>query len=255
MIVVVDREYRYVLANRAFLNYRGMEREQVVGRSAPEVLNKEVFETVVKEKLDECFQGNVVAFEMKYKYPKLGERDLSLSYFPIEGPQGVDRAACVLQDITERKRAETAVLRLAAIVESSDDAIISKDLNGVITSWNAGAERTFGFTEAEAVGQPITIIIPPELLDEEPRLLQRLRAGEHIEHYETVRVTKQGKRVDVSLTISPMKDSEGRAVGASKIARATSRSASRRKKPCSGAKPRPRPGPKNWPSFWMQCRE
>ena len=123
------------------------------------------------------------------------------------------------QDITERKRAETAVLRLAAIVESSDDAIISKDLNGVITSWNAGARRTFGFTEAEAVGQPITIIIPPELLDEESRILQRLRAGEHIEHYETSRVTKQGKRVDVSLTISPMKDSEGRVVGASKIAR------------------------------------
>jgi PAS domain S-box-containing protein len=219
MIVVVDREYRYVLANRAFLNYRRMEREQVVGRSAPEILNKEVFETVVKEKLDECFQGNVVTFEMKYKYPKLGERDLSLSYFPIEGPQGVDRAACVLQDITERKRAERAVLRLAAIVESSDDTIISKDLNGVITSWNAGAQRTFGFTEAEAVGQPMTIIIPPELLDEETRILQRLRAGEHIQHYETVRITKQGKRVDVSLTISPMKDSDGRVVGASKIAR------------------------------------
>jgi PAS domain S-box-containing protein len=219
MIVVVDREYRYVLANRAFLNYRRMEREQVVGRSAPEILNEGVFETVVKEKLDECFQGNVVTFEMKYKYPKLGERDLSLAYFPIEGPQGVDRAACVLQDITERKRAETAVLRLAAIVESSDDTIISKDLNGVITSWNAGAQRTFGFTEAEAVGQPMTIIIPPELLDEETRILQGLRAGEHIQHYETVRVTKQGKRVDVSLTISPMKDSDGRVVGASKIAR------------------------------------
>ena len=123
------------------------------------------------------------------------------------------------QDITERKQSETAVFRLAAIVESSDDAIISKDLNGVITSWNAGAQRTFGFTEVEAVGQPITIIIPPELPDEESRILQRLRAGEHIEHYETSRVTKQGTRVDVSLTISPMKDSAGRVVGASKIAR------------------------------------
>ena len=123
------------------------------------------------------------------------------------------------QDITERKQSERAVLRLAAIVESSDDAIISKDLNGVITSWNAGAQRIFGFTEAEAVGQPITIIIPPELPDEESRILQRLRAGEHIEHYETSRVTKQGTRVDVSLTISPMKDSAGRVVGASKIAR------------------------------------
>ena len=219
MIVVVDREYRYVLANRAFLNYRRMEREQVVGRSAPEVLNKGVFETVVKKKLDECFQGNVVTYEMKYKYPKLGERDLSLSYFPIEGPNGVERAACVIQDITERKRAETALVRLAAIVESSDDAIISKNLNGVITSWNAGAQRMFGYTEAEVLGQSITTIIPPELRDEEAGILQRLRAGEHIQHYETIRVTKHGKKVDVSLTISPMRDSEGRVVGASKIAR------------------------------------
>src|SRR5579863_2680541 len=122
------------------------------------------------------------------------------------------------QDVTERKQAAAALSRLATIVESSDDAIISKDLNGVITSWNAGAERIFGYTEAEAVGQPITIIIPPKLLGDEARILQRLRAGEHIQHYETVRVTKQGKRVDVSLTISPMKDLEGRVVGASKIA-------------------------------------
>ena len=218
MIVVVDREYRYVLANRAFLNYRGMEREELLGRLIQEVLNEGVFETVVKEKLDECFQGKAVTYEMKYRYPKLGERVLSLSYFPIEGPNGVDRAACILKDVTERKRAEEALRRLAAIVDSSDDAIISQDLNGVITSWNAAAQRIFGYTEAEALGQPITIIIPPELLNEETQTLRRMRAGEHIQHYETTRVTKQGMRVHVSLTVSPMKDSEGRVVGASKIA-------------------------------------
>ena len=108
---------------------------------------------------------------------------------------------------------------MRAVVESSDDGIISKDLNGVITSWNAGAQRIFGYTEAEVIGQPITIIIPPELHGEERQVLQRLRAGERIEHYETVRLTKLGKRVDVSLTISPMKDSTGRIVGASKTAR------------------------------------
>jgi PAS domain S-box-containing protein len=123
------------------------------------------------------------------------------------------------QDITERKQSERAALRLAAIVESSDDAIISKDLNGVIISWNAGAQRIFGYTEAEVVGQSITIIIPPELQDEEANILWQLRAGEHIQHYETIRQTKRGTRVNVSLTISPMKDSEGRVVGASKIAR------------------------------------
>ena len=123
------------------------------------------------------------------------------------------------QDVTERSRAAEAMLRLAAIVGSSDDAIISKNLNGVVTSWNAGAQRMFGYTDVEVVGQPITIIIAPELHDEEAQILRRLRAGEHIQHYETVRVTKQGKRVDVSLTISPMKNSEGQVVGASKIAR------------------------------------
>ena len=219
MIVVVDRDYRYVLANRAFLNRHGLQREQLLGRLVSEVLNPGVFEKVVKEKLDECFQGKVVTYEMKYMYPQFGERDLFVSYFPIEGPHGVDRVACVLQDITERKLAEEAQLRLAAIVESSDDAIISKDLNGVITSWNAGAQAIFEYTEAEVVGQPITIIIPPELQNEEAQILRQLRAGEHIQHYETIRVTKQGKRVNVSLTISPMQDSEGRVVGASKIAR------------------------------------
>jgi PAS domain S-box-containing protein len=219
MIVVVDRQYRYVLANRMFLDYRNLERDQVVGHTVPEILGEKLFDTLVKEKLDECFQGKIVTYELKCSYPRFGERDISVSYFPIESPHGVERAACVLQDITERKQAEAALSRLAAIVESSDDAIVSKDLNGVITSWNGGAMRIFGYAEAEAVGQPITIVIPLELLDEERRILQRLRAGEHIQHYETIRVTKQGKRVDVSLTISPMKDSEGRVVGASKIAR------------------------------------
>ncbi len=219
MIVVVDREYRYVLANRSFLTYRGVEREDLIGRPSREMLNEGVFDGVIKEKLDECFQGRVVKYELKYKYPKLGERDISISYFPIEGAYGVDHAACVIQDITERKHAEAARSRLAAIVESSTDAIVSKNLDGVITSWNAGAQRIFGYTEAEAVGQRITMIIPAELRDEEIRILQRLRTGEHIQHYETVRVTKQGKKVDVSLTISPMKNSEGRVVGASKIAR------------------------------------
>jgi len=124
-----------------------------------------------------------------------------------------------IQDITERKRAEEARFRLASIVESSDDAIISKNLEGIIVSWNRGAERIFGYSEAEAVGQPITILVPPELREEEKTILQRARAGEDVERYETVRVTKQEKRIDVSLTISPVRDATGRIVGASDIAR------------------------------------
>jgi PAS domain S-box-containing protein len=106
-----------------------------------------------------------------------------------------------------------------SIVESSDDAIIAKNLEGVIAAWNAGAQRMFGYTEAEAIGQPITIIIPPELFDEEKDLLRRLWAGERIEHYKTRRVSKDGKTIDVSITVSPVRDVEGRIIGASKIAR------------------------------------
>ena len=109
MIAVVDREYRYVIANRKFLEYRNMTKDQVVGRLVPEVLNKGVFEEEVKEKLDRCFAGDVVRYEMNYTYPGLGERDLFISYFPIEGPAGVDRVACILQDVTERKRIEEAL--------------------------------------------------------------------------------------------------------------------------------------------------
>jgi len=122
-------------------------------------------------------------------------------------------------ETTERKAAEEIRSRLAAIVESSDDAIVAKDLNGIITNWNRSAERIFGYTENEVLGKPITIIIPPELHAQETEILRRLRSGERIEHFETVRVRKDGKTLDVSLTISPIKDASGRVVGASKVAR------------------------------------
>jgi PAS domain S-box-containing protein len=122
-------------------------------------------------------------------------------------------------DITERKEAEKAKARLAAIVQSSADAIISKDLNGIITSWNRGAERLFGYTAEETIGQPIIMLIPPERLNEEPRILELIRRGERIEHYETVRRRKDGALLDISLTVSPIIDAHGHIVGASKIAR------------------------------------
>ncbi len=128
-------------------------------------------------------------------------------------------AISVIQDITERKQAELVQARFAAIVESSDDAVISKDFNGIITTWNGAAQRIFGFTPEEAIGQHITIIIPPELHGEETQILRRLRAGERIEHFETVRVAKDGRRLNISLTVSPVQDAHGRVIGASKIAR------------------------------------
>jgi PAS domain S-box-containing protein len=126
---------------------------------------------------------------------------------------------CFTQDITEYNWAERASALLSSIVDSSDDAIISKDLNSIITSWNQSAERLFGYKASEAIGRPITMLIPPDRLDEEPRIIERLKRGERVDHFETIRVRKDGSHLDISLTISPVKDSNGRIIGASKIAR------------------------------------
>jgi PAS domain S-box-containing protein len=123
------------------------------------------------------------------------------------------------QDRTERKLAEDAALRLAAIVESSDDAIVSKNLHGIITSWNAGAERIFRYLAEEVIGKPITILIPPDHQTEEEGIMERIRRGERVEHFETVRQRKHGSLIEVSLTISPVKNAQGKIIGASKIAR------------------------------------
>ncbi|HWN42875.1 MAG TPA: PAS domain S-box protein [Thermoanaerobaculia bacterium] len=128
-------------------------------------------------------------------------------------------AVLVFRDVSGSRRAEEAQARLAAIVESSDDAIISKTLDGIIRTWNAGAERIFGYTAEEAVGRSITLIIPPDRLDEEREILGRLTRGERIEHYETLRMAKDGRHLDISLTVSPIRDGEGRVIGASKVAR------------------------------------
>lgn len=121
--------------------------------------------------------------------------------------------------VDELRQADERSAKLAAIVESSDDAIIGKDLNGVVTAWNRGAEHIFGYSEAEIVGQPVLKLIPEDLHHEEPFILSRLRNGEKIDHYETIRRTADGRRIDVSLTISPIHDKEGRVIGVSKIAR------------------------------------
>jgi len=123
------------------------------------------------------------------------------------------------RDVTERRHSETARFQLAAIVDSSNDAIISKSLDGVITSWNESAERMFGYRAAEVIGKPITVLIPPDRLMEERDILEQLRRGERIEHYDTLRLRKDGTQLHVALTISPIKDADGRIIGASKIAR------------------------------------
>jgi PAS domain S-box-containing protein len=128
----------------------------------------------------------------------------------------VDR---LLAEINFRRKAQVGLGQLASVVETSEDAIITKDLNGIITSWNKGAERIFGYEANEMIGKPISLIIPPDRIDEEPSILARLRKGQRIEHYETIRRRKDGEFIDISLSVSPLLDSTGKIVGASKIAR------------------------------------
>jgi PAS domain S-box-containing protein len=124
-----------------------------------------------------------------------------------------------LSDITERKRAEEVRVRLASIVESSEDAIIGMTLEGTVTSWNRAAERTFGYTADEVIGKPIGILIPSDRLEEQAQILEQVKQGAHVNHFETVRRRKDGKELNIALTISPIKDGAGMLIGFSKIAR------------------------------------
>lgn len=155
------------------------------------------------------------------RFSKSGKKiPLSLTVSPIKNDFGkIIGASKVARDISDRVKGEEKHARLSAIVESSDDAIISKDLKGVITSWNKGARRIFGYSEKEVLGKSITILIPEDRMDEEKQILSKIHAGLRIDHFETIRQTKAGKKIPISVSVSPLKDRHGKIIGASKIAR------------------------------------
>ena len=206
--------------NRAAERIFGWPAAEAVGRHItliiPEERHPEEDEILARIRRGE----GITHFETE-RVTKDGRRlDISLTVSPVRDAEGrVIGASKIARDVTEQHRLEVARNRLAAIVNSADDAIISKDLNGVIQSWNRAAERLFGWTAEEAAGRHISLIIPDDRREEEQEILARLRRGEGLDHFETVRITKDGRLVNISLSVSPIRDASGRVVGASKIAR------------------------------------
>lgn len=198
----------------------GYAPEEMIGRSITTIIPPELQSDEV-EILRKIRAGERIEHFHTVRLRKDGDRiDVSLTISPIKDDDGkIIGASKIARDVTRQKIAEQALARLAAIVESSDDAIVSKDLNGVITSWNRGAERIFGYKAEEIIGRPITTIIPPELHSDEIMILGKMRAGERIDHFHTVRLHKNGDRLDVSLTVSPIRNENGTIIGAAKIAR------------------------------------
>lgn len=202
--------------------------ERIFGFTAEEIIGQSILKIIPPERhaeepkiLQKLRRGERVDHYETERITKTGRRiQVSLTSSPIRDAHGfVIGASKIARDITAQTAATRASLLLAAVVDSSDDAIVSKRLDGTVTSWNKAAEKLFGYTAEEMIGQPITRLFPEDRLDEEPKIIQRLSRGEKVEHFETVRRTKNGRHIDLSLTISPIKDAEGRVIGASKIAR------------------------------------
>jgi PAS domain S-box-containing protein len=207
-----------------FMNSPGLR--MVGASSAEEVTGGNVYDLIAPEDRDRfrefnerICQGDKASLEFDIVGLQGARCQMETHAAPLRHVDGTIVQLAITRNVTDRKHAERAALLLSAIVDSSDDAIISKDLNGVITSWNKSAERIFGYTAAEAIGQSVTILIPVDRLDEEPNILARLRNGERVDHFETVRRRKDGTLLDISLTISPVKNAHGTIIGASKIAR------------------------------------
>jgi PAS domain S-box-containing protein len=202
--------------------------ERLFGYTADEVIGKPITLLIPMDRHHEEFdilsrirRGECIDHYETVRRRKDGSLiEISVTVSPIKYAEGrIIGASKIARDITERRRTEQLTRRLASIVESSDDAIASKDLDGIIRTWNPGAERLFGYTAEEVIGKPVTLLIPMDRHDEEPDILSRIRRGERIDHYETVRRRKDGSLVEISLTVSPIKDAEGTVVGASKTAR------------------------------------
>ncbi len=220
--LVLRADLRVNTASEAFYTDFKVRPAETEGRLIYEIGNGQWNIPKLRELLEEIIpQKNVFnGFEVTHEFATIGTRTMLLNARRMDNAEGVpDRILLAIEDITERRQAEEVQARMAAIVSSADDGILSKTLDGVVTTWNASAERLFGYTAEEIIGNPILHLTPPDLLDEEAHILQQILAGEPIKLLETQRMTKDGRRLPVSLTISPIKDTKGNVIGASKIVR------------------------------------
>jgi PAS domain S-box-containing protein len=220
-LVILRADLHVNTANEAFYKTFKTTPDQTQGRLIYDLGDQQWNIPKLRMLLDDILPRNSFFddFEVTHDFPQIGRRTMMLNARRLELGDGAPQMILLaIEDMTERQQS-VITASLAAIVNSSDDAIIGKDLDGVITSWNNGAERLFGYTAQEAIGRPITMLIPPDRQHEEPEILARLKRGESVNHFETVRLRKNRSPLEISLTISPIKDATGRVIGASKIAR------------------------------------
>jgi PAS domain S-box-containing protein len=216
-----DARGRFLYANQALLDLLGLTLEQITGKNFLELPYPNDLAVKLQAQIQQVFDTRERLIDVTpYTNPAGMTGYYEYIFNPVFDENGaVEIVAGSTREVTHRKLNEESFGRLAAIVDSSDDAIVSKDLTGIVKSWNKAAETIFGYSAAEMVGTSILRIIPPHLLHEEDLILSKITAGERIEHYETMRLRKNGESVDVSLTVSPIKDSSGIVIGTSKIAR------------------------------------
>jgi PAS domain S-box-containing protein len=220
IITVVDAEGAIRYVSPAVERVLGYEPEEMVGESALDFVHPDDLEEAMGLFAEVSSEPGVQPpLEFRVPHKDGSWRFLEHIVNNLLDDPSVRGIVVNQRDVTERKRAQETRFRLAAIVESSDDAIIGKTLDGIITNWNEGAQRIYGYSAKETVGQPISMLVPPERPEEIPRILESIRRGEKVDHFETVRVTKDGRRLDISLTVSPIRNPAGDIVGASTIAR------------------------------------
>lgn len=221
-IALLDKTGIFLDINERLRDWLGYRPEEVIGKNIFELsLLTPEGKSVVKKNFVMRFSGKEIdPYEVEF-LTKRGEKRIGL----VRGASIKDRYGLIIEDlvmvsdITEQKKQETSLRQLAAIVESSEDAIIGKTLDGIIVSWNKGAEKIYGYSAKEMIGRSITQLIPPECPNDVPQILEKIQRGEQVHHYETTRMTKEGKRIYVSLAIAPLKDATGNIIGASAIAR------------------------------------